>query len=72
MWVYIKCILKKSIIHVRLMVWHNRCKQCKAFKKQLNRELTPVAWHPTRWWVWCLQEDEKKEIEPRFADKVGR
>ena len=54
------------------MAWHNRCKQCKPFKKQLNRELTPVAWHPTRWWVWCLQEDEKKEIEPRFANKVGR
>ena len=23
-----------------------------------------AAWHPTRWWDWCLSEDEKKEIEP--------
>ena len=20
-----------------------------------------VGWHPTRWWDWCMQEDEKKE-----------
>ena len=28
-----------------------------------------VAWHPTR---WCMPEDEKKEIEPIFTDKVGK
>ena len=22
----------------------------------------PVAWHPNRWWDWCMSEDEKKEI----------
>ena len=22
----------------------------------------PVAWHPKRWWDWCVSEDEKKEI----------
>ena len=22
----------------------------------------PVAWHPKRWWDWCLPEDEKKDI----------
>ena len=31
----------------------------------------PVALNPTRWWDWCLSEDEKKGIEPFFADKVG-
>ena len=20
----------------------------------------PVAWHPTRWWDWCVSEAEKK------------
>ena len=29
----------------------------------------PVACYPTRWWDWCLQEDEKKEKEQIFADK---
>ena len=22
-----------------------------------------IAWHPSRWWDWCLDEDEKKETE---------
>ena len=26
----------------------------------------PVAWHPDRWWDWCISEDEKKEIDPIF------
>ena len=25
-----------------------------------------IAWHPKRWWNWCLPEDDKKEIEPIF------
>ena len=32
----------------------------------------PVAWHPTRWWDWCMSEDENKEIDPIFTDKVGK
>ena len=24
----------------------------------------PVAWHPSRWWDWCMTEDEKKERNP--------
>ena len=29
----------------------------------------PVAWHPARWWDWCMPEGEKKGIEPSFTDK---
>ena len=33
----------------------------------------PLAWHPTRWWDWCMPQDEKmkkkKEIEPFFVNK---
>ena len=43
------------------MAWRNRLKQCKAFKKDIRKELIPVAWHPARWWDWCMPEDEKKE-----------
>ena len=32
----------------------------------------PVAWHPKRWWDWCLSEDGKKEIDATFTDKVGK
>ena len=37
--------------HVRLMTWHNR------FKKEISKELIPVAWHPTRFWNWCVSQD---------------
>ena len=41
----IKSILKtvSAIIHVRLMACHNKLKQCKAFKININKELMPVA-----------------------------
>ena len=38
----------------------------------IDEELMPVAWHPTRWWNWCLPEDEKKRVEPIFTDRVGK
>ena len=28
-----------------------------------------IAWHPNRWWDWCLSEDEKKEIESIFTEQ---
>ena len=40
------------------------------FKKELNEELRLVAWHPNRWWDWCLLEDEKKEIDPMFIEEL--
>ena len=35
----------ETIILVRLMVWCNRFKQCKAFKKELGKKLMPIAQH---------------------------
>ena len=32
----------------------------KTLKAQIKEELMPVAWHPDRWWNWCVPEDEKK------------
>ena len=59
----------ETIIHVRLMAWRNRLKQCKAFKKDISKELIPLAWNSNRWWDWCMSEDEKKVVEPSFTDK---
>ena len=28
----------------------------------------PKAWHPKRWWTFCMAEDEEKEIEPIFTE----
>ena len=52
----------ETITHIRLLVWHNRFKRRKIFKKYIAKELMHVAWHPTRWWDWCMSEHEKKEI----------
>ena len=30
----------------------------------------PVAWHPDRWWDWCMSENEKKEIDPMFIEEL--
>ena len=29
----------------------------------LNEELLPIAWHSSRYWDWCVPEDDKKETE---------
>ena len=38
-------------------------KKRKNLKKAIYLELLPTAWHPDRWWDWCLDNDEKQEIE---------
>ena len=50
------------------VIWCYRgYKQRKAQKTKIKKELMPVAWHPDRWWNWCVPEDEKKELEIYFA-----
>ena len=31
-----------------------------------------IAWHPKRWWDWCVSEDEKKEIDPMFIEELQK
>ena len=38
-------------------------KKRKTQKAKIKDELIPIAWHPSRWWYWCVPEDEKKETE---------
>ena len=45
-----------------------RFKKCKALKKMISEELMPIAWHPKRWWNFCLSEDKKKQIETLFIE----
>ena len=33
-------------------------------KKGISEELMPIAWHPKRWWDFCMSED----IELIFTD----
>ena len=39
-----------TIILIRLLAWHIKFEKRKELKKELNKELMPVAWHPNRWW----------------------
>ena len=38
-----------NIIHNRLLPWHTKLGKCKKLKKELNKKLILVAWHPKRW-----------------------
>ena len=50
-----------------LIRWRNAYQKCKAQKAQIKKELKPIAWHPSRWWDWCMPEDEKQETEKLWA-----
>ena len=39
----------------------------KAQKVRLREELMRVAWHPSRWWDWCVPENEKEETEKLWS-----
>ena len=32
----------------------------------------PAAWHPIRWWNFCISEDEKKEREPTLTEGLKK
>ena len=50
----------------RLDQWHDSYIRQKAQKVQIKKELIPIAWHPSRYWNWCMSEDEKWETENFF------
>ena len=46
-----------------LITWYDSYRKRKALKAQIDKKLMPIAWHPLRWWDWCIPEDEKREAE---------
>ena len=42
--------------------WYEGYIKRKAMKKNIKEELMPIAWHPDRYWDWCVPEDEKKKL----------
>ena len=42
-------------------------KKRKGQKAQIKKELMPITWHPSRYWDWCMSEDEKKKPEKLWA-----
>ena len=58
------------IIPMRLLDWYIKFRKQKEHKKLLSEGLMPEAWHPDRWWDWCMVEDEKKETDPMFIEEL--
>ena len=46
-----------------IIKWYDGHKKRKAQKAKIEKELMRIAWHPSRWWEWCISEDEKKGTE---------
>ena len=42
-----------------IIKWGNGHQKGKAQKVKIKELL--LAWHPSRWWNWCVPKDEKKE-----------
>ena len=47
--------------------WYDGYKKRKAQRAKINKELLPMAWQPSRWWDWCVPEDEKGDAEKLWA-----
>ena len=58
-----------TIILVRLLAWHIKFQNAKNLKRKTSEEIMPIAWHPKRWWNFCMSEDEKNKMEPIFTEK---
>ena len=58
-------MMKKNVLSGAMIIKNEKLK--KAQKGSTKKELLPVVWHPSRWWDWCVSEDEKKETEKIWA-----
>ena len=47
--------------------WYDGYQKRKNQKASIKEELMPIAWDPSRYWDWCMSEDEKKETEKLWA-----
>ena len=51
----------------KVFEWHESYQKRKAQKAQIKEKLLPIAWHPLRYWDWCMSEDKKRETEKLWA-----
>ena len=40
-------------------------------QKEIHKELMPIAWHPLRWWDWCMKMKKEKKRN-RKVSKIMR
>ena len=46
-----------------LIKWYNIYQKRKTQEVSIKEGLLPIAWHPSRYWDWCVSEDEKQKIK---------
>ena len=46
--------------YYKYIEWYHGYQKQKAQKASIKEKFTPVAWHSSRHWDWCMSEDEKK------------
>ena len=46
-----------------LIKWYKGYQKRKAQRASIKEGLLLIAWHLSRYWDWCMSEDEKKETE---------
>ena len=50
-----------------IIEWYEGYQKRKAQKAKIEKGLMPIAWYPSRWWDWCILEDEKQETDKLWA-----
>ena len=53
-----------------MIKWYDGYKKRKAQKASIKEELLPITWDPSRWWDWCVSEDEKKTRQKNCFDHL--
>ena len=43
--------------------WYDGYKKRKAQKTSIKEEFLSIDWYPSRYWDWCISEDEKRDTE---------
>ena len=43
-----------------IIEWYNGYLKRTAQKVKIKEELMPIVWHLSRWWNWCMSEDDKR------------
>ena len=54
----------------KLIEWCDGYKKRKAVKAKIKNDSMPLAWHPSRWWDWCVPNDKKQGTEKLFFDHL--
>ena len=48
---------------VTFFKWYDGYEKRKVQKASIKEELLHITWLPSRYWDWCVPEDEKKETK---------